>query len=238
MKQLTFLLLLSIAGQVSYAQNKNLDAKFALKLYNLSSWEKKVIPAAQGIFTGTETIKQNQLFHPAIAFRIRNKKNNFHEIELTNLEVGTKNTITEINYNQGMLMPIAGAKTTTSAIAVRYEYILNFLKKRNSRFMPSLGLALMPYYMRTNFDPVLATQFPVTNTRMGAKGFLVPRLNYAITSRLLVDVNVPFCITDSYVERVNQRNPNITQREQKYETGNFDGIPNRYSFRVGLGLTI
>jgi hypothetical protein len=37
---------------------------------------------------------------------------------------------------------------------------------------------------------------------------------------------------------VNTKNPNITQQEQKYETGNFDGVPNRYSFRIGLGLTI
>jgi hypothetical protein len=237
MKQLTIVLLLSVVGHLCYGQNKNLDARYAVKLYNITSWEKQQEPFQQGIFMGKTTEKEFQLLHPSLAFRIKNAKNNFHEIELTELEVGKENSVSEVDYN-GIVIPIQGSNITNTTIAVRYEYTLNFNKKKNSRFMPALGLAIMPYYQRTNFTPVLSTQYPVANTHIGAKGYLVPRLNYAISSRLFLDLNIPICITDTYMEMVNTKNPNITQQEQKHETGNFDGVPNRYSFRIGLGLTI
>lgn len=238
MKLLTLVLLLSIAGHFSYGQNKNLNAKYAVKVYNLSSLQKHEEPYTQGIFTGQTTQKNLQLFHPTIAFRIRNKKNNFHEIELTKLEVGSEETLSGVNFNNGSPIIIAGGKTNTTAIAVRYEYILNFNKKKNSKLMPALGLALMPYYQRTHYTPSLATEFPETATRLGVKGFVVPRVTYAISSRLFLDVNIPICVTDMYTLMNNEKNPNLTQQEQKYSTGNFDGLPEFYSLRIGLGLNI
>jgi hypothetical protein len=237
MKQLTIVVLLSIAGYLSYGQNKNIDAKYAVKLYNLSSWQKQGQSYFQGIYTGVTTQKKFQPFHPTVAFRIKNARNNFHEIELTEFEVGSEDFLSTIN-QAGIIIPMAGGKTSTSTIAVRYEYTLNFNKRKSSKLMPAIGLALMPYYQRTSFTPALAMEFPATRTQIGAKGFVIPRLNYVINSRLFLDVNIPFCVTDMYAEMKNAKNPALTQQEQKNDTGNFDGIPQFYSFRVGVGLNI
>lgn len=237
MKQLTIVLLLSIAGFFSYAQNKNINARYAVKLYNLSSWQKQEQPYFQGIYSGVTTQKEFKPFNPTVAFRIKNARNNFHEIELTEFKVGSEDFLSTLDQS-GVTIPMAGGKTNTTAIAIRYEYTLNFNKRKNSKLMPAIGLALMPYYQRTNFTPVLATEFPAIKTQIGAKGFLIPRLNYAISSRLFLDVNVPFCVTDMYAEIKNAKNPILTQQEQKNDTGNFDGVPQFYSFRVGVGLNI
>lgn len=237
MKQLTIILLLSIAGFFSYAQNKNIGAKYTVKLYNLSSWQKQEQPYFQGIYSGVTTQKEFKPFSPTVAFRIKNARNDFHEIELTKFEVGSEDFLSTLDQS-GVIIPMAGGKTNTTVIAIRYEYTLNFNKRKNSKLMPAIGLALMPYYQRTHFTPVLATEFPATKTQIGAKGFLIPRLNYAISSRLFLDVNVPFCVTDMYVEIKNAQNPTLTQQEQKNDTGNFDGLPQFYSFRVGVGLNI
>jgi hypothetical protein len=238
MKQLTIVLLLTMAGHFCYGQNKNLNTKYAVKVYNLSSLQKQEEPYAQGIYTGHTEQKDLQLFHPTVAFRIRNQRNNFHEIELTKLEVGSEETLSSINFNNGTPIVMNGGKTNTTAIALRYEYIINFLKKKNSKFMPAVGLGLMPYYQRTNYTPSLATEFPQSATRLGAKGFITPRLNYAISSRLFVDINIPICVTDMYTLMNKEQNPNLTAEQQKNSTGNFDGLPKFYSLRIGLGLNI
>lgn len=239
MKQLPFLIFLLLSGTgFSFGQNKNLERKYALKLYNMSSHEQQEEPFASGIFTGTTTDKDVRLLHPTIAFRIKNNRNNMHEIELTNLDLGSVSSESVLQYTPGAVVPFSGGKTKQTYIALRYEYILNFMKNRDSRWMPALGLAAMPYYKRSSYSPVLQTEFPIAETRTGVKAFVIPRLNYALTSRLFLDLNIPLCVADMNIQHNSKKNPNLPVAEQKNNTGNFEGVPGFYSIRLGLGLNI
>lgn len=104
--------------------------------------------------------------------------------------------------------------------------------------MPAIGISAMPYYQQTAFTPVLATEYPAATSRGGVKAYVIPRINYAISSKLFVDLNIPICIADMYFERNSKTNPNLLPQDQKNSTGNFDGIPKLYSIRIGVGLNI
>jgi hypothetical protein len=228
------LLLCSISG---YAQNKNLDSKYAVRLYNTTSWEKKTEPYYMGSFTGRTTHEQFQFLHPSISFRAKNKRNNFHELELYSLRLDEREEVSTINTNFGPIT-MAGGKITTTNIAVRYEYTINFMKKKNSRLMPAIGIAAMPYFERTDFDPVLSTQYPTSQIYAGVRGFIIPKLTYAVGSRMFLDLSIPLCFADTYFDRTKQKNPILPHAEQQTDVFNFEAAPQFYSVRVGLGLKI
>lgn len=238
MKKLCLGALLLSATYAGYAQNKNLEGKYALKLYNTTSWQKEESFGISGTYIKTTEQKDFQLLHPSIAARLTDRSGNMHEVELTRMELGVVKDVVYLMNPSGTTIPVSGGKTTQTNIALRYEYIFNFMKKKNSKWMPALGLALMPYFQRDNFTPELSTAYPSTTTALGAKGWVIPRITYAISSKLFVDLNVPLCVTDANIEWNNHKNPNLSQGEQKSEVTNFQGAPQHYSIRLGVGLKV
>lgn len=238
MKQLILVLLILIATNVCFGQNKNLNAKYSVKLYNETSWQEEKSNGNNGLFPTASTNKQFQFLHPTAAFRFKDKRNNMTEMELTQFEIGKDENTTYINLPDGRSLPLSGGKTNSTNIAVRYEYIRNFCKKSNSKWMPALGFAAMPYYERTKFNPILSNEYPAANSKVGMKAFLVPRINFAVSSRFYIDLNVPVCLADMNIQKANIKNPTLAENQQKQQTTNFNLIPDTYSFRIGLGLNI
>lgn len=238
MKSLILMPLILMAASFCYGQNKNLNAKYSVKLYNQTSWQQDKSTGNNGLFPTETTDKQFQLFHPTAAFRLKDARNNMSEIELTQFEIGKDENTTYINLPDGRSLPVNGGTSNNTNIAVRYEYIRNFCKKANSKWMPALGFAAMPYYERTKFIPILSNEYINANTKTGMKAFLVPRINYAISSRFYIDINVPICVADMNIQKANYNNPALTVQQQKQQTTNFNLIPDSYSLRVGLGLNI
>jgi hypothetical protein len=236
MKQIAIIVTLLIAGTFCYGQNRNLQAKYAVRLSNLSTFDKqdKTINS-YGTYSTVKIQKENQILHPNIAFRVKNKKSNMHEFELTQFELASQKTTVMNAYPNGQTYPLAGHKLIQTNIAFRYEYIRNFAKKQNSKWMPALGFAGMPYYQRTSLSPTLSTDFGSTNTKIGVRTYLVPRINYAINSRFYADVNIPVCITDTYYEQNNNNTPGNAKQTNNTE---FNSLPKFYSLRIGLGLNI
>lgn len=236
MKQIAITVAFLIVSTFSYGQNRNLQAKYSVKLSNLSTFDKQdETIKSYGTYSTVKTQEENQLFHPAIAFRVKNKKDNMHEFELTQLELASQMTTVMNAYPNGQTYPLAGHRVIQTNIAFRYEYIRNFTKKQNSKWMPALGFAGMPYYQRTSLSPALSTDFASTHTKVGLRTFLVPRINYAINSRFYADVNIPICITDMYYEK---NSSNTLGNTKQTNTTNLNGLPKFYSLRIGLGLNI
>ena len=93
-----------------WAQNTNLDFKNAIKIYNLSSYElniktEPIINSPSGAYYFTTV--NSQFLHPTIAFQWKSKKNNFHEIELTDFSLNKMSAKIQIiqigNVNQDTL---------------------------------------------------------------------------------------------------------------------------------------
>ena len=98
---LIFLLLLFMKS--GWTQNTNLDYKYAIKVYNLTTYDEyersRKITDTSSIDYSYTTITF-QILHPTFAFQWKTKKNNFHEIELTSFMLGklvtkTENTMTQ-----------------------------------------------------------------------------------------------------------------------------------------------
>ena len=224
-----------------FAQNPNLDFTYALKAYNLTTLERKSEVRRTGNSDTGIIVENNelQLFRPTLAFQAKNKKGNIHEFELTRLEIGRQKDQESLSYQPGKdPIPLAGGKLTSTSIAVRYEYIRTFAKKQNSRFMPSLGFAIMPYYQRAHFTPIMSTFYANITTYVGAKGFLIPRINYSLSKRVYLDLNVPVCVVDAHVAMQRAQDPTLPAARQKSSTTNIDIPSEFFSLRLGVGVRI
>jgi hypothetical protein len=225
----------------SFSQNTNLDYKSAIKIANLSTFDESYPTkindtSSNNLYTTKTTL---QLLHPTVAFQWKTKKNNFHEIELTNFSINKVGTKTEvINDTTHTRQTVSDGNLRTISIAMRYEYICNFNKSKDTKLVPSLGFGINPYYQRNSYIPTISSSFSTSETGIGAKFFVTPRLTYYLLPKLFVDVNLPICITDSYMITNKDDNPALTAQDRTISSFNFQEFPKAFSGRIGIGLKL
>ena len=234
MKKISLLLVLVFVLKFGWAQNSNLDYKYALKIYNLTAYEE--YSKSTSYLNQTKTTFQ--LLHPTIAFQWNNSKNNAHEVELTYFNVANfeayslaQDTINDVIQN-------LGDDVISSVISVRYEHILNFNKSKDQKFVPSVGFGINPYYTQTNYSPKISSLFPHSELYVGTKLFLTPRLSYFIGSKFFIDVNIPICISNIYFTSDKNENPTYEIEERTTSSFNVDLFPNIFTGRIGIGIKI
>jgi hypothetical protein len=177
--------------------------------------------------------------HPTIAFQWKTRKNNFREIELTTLalgRLGTKTVIKSDPSNYGQI--ISGNEIFTTAVSVRYEYILNFNKLKDKKLVKSVGFGINPYFRQDNYSSKVATSFPTSEKKIGMNVFITPRIMYFLTSKLFIDVNVPLCFFNTYFGVYKDDNATIPVEERRISTFNFNQFPKIFSGRIGIGLKL
>lgn len=240
--KLLTLILLTIIVESSWGQNTNLDFKSALKVYNLTTFEEQTKSRKlndSSSYRIQNSITLLQILHPTIAFHWKSKNKNFHEIELTSLVLGKNKTITEItNDTTDNSQTINGGNLITVLISVRYEYIVNFNKSKESKFVPSIGFGIYPYYRQNNHSPVISNSFPTSEISAGVRTFITPRLSYFFTSKLFVDLNIPFCVFDTYILTDKENNPAIPVSQRNISSFNFNSFASIFSGRIGVGLKL
>jgi len=191
---------------MGHAQNVNLEYKRAIKISNQTSYEdfsKFTTDTDSNLYLiSTTTI---QILHPTIGYQWKSKNNNFHEIELTNFNIGKSSTMTEIvgdsinSAGPGYVgIPIAGDHIIKSHIVLKYEYIMTFRKMKEKKLVPSFGFAVSPYYKQTNYNPVLSNEYPAVERFFGARFFVTPRMTYYFSPKFFIDLNIPISVIDTY----------------------------------------
>ncbi len=121
---------------------------------------------------------------------------------------------------------------------MRYEYVLQFRKAKNTRLVPALGFGYSGYYERQSYNPKTTIGFPVINTELGVRLFVVPRLNYFFSKKFYLDLNVPLCLSDISLQLYNIKDPALSVSAQKYGLVNFELFPKLMSMRLGVGMKI
>jgi hypothetical protein len=222
-----------------WTQNTNLDYRNGLKIYNLSTFEEnfksiQLSDTSSYQFTNTST----QILHPTIAFQWKARNNNFHEIELTNFEIGKTGAKTEFVADTNGIPFVSGQDIVTTALSVRYEYILNFNKSKDSKLVPSLGFGVNPYFRKNKYSPLASSSLPAFESSFGLRAFITPRVTYFITQKIFVDFNIPLCLFDNFILTEMLDNANLPVEQRTVSTYNFNQFPKFISGRIGIGIKL
>lgn len=238
-KKLLILILFTIVVKIGWTQNINLDYKSALKFYNLTSIEEQTISrrltASSPLYKYKNTTLQ--ILHPTIAFQWRSKKNNFREIELTSFMLRKIEKTTD-SISSNSTQTISGGDYTITAISLRYEYILNYNKSKDSKLVPSIGFGINPYYRQYNNSPKTSSSFHTSDINIGMRAFVTPRISYFLTSKLFLDVNIPLCFFDAFYYAGKEDNPALSILERTINTYNFSLFPKVIIGRIGIGIKL
>jgi hypothetical protein len=241
MKKLISLFVVLIVGLFGWSQNSNLDFKYAIKLYNLTTFEDN---SKTGVDTSSwnsynYTDKTLQVLHPTVAFQWKTEKNDFHEIELTSFRLDKIESATDtVIDSSGAIETISGDEIITTFISARYEYILNLNKSNDSKFVPSLGFGVNPYYRQINRMPYVSDEYRTSEISIGAMAFVTPRLTYYFASKFFIDLDIPICIFDMYFLSDKDEDPTLALEERTINTFNFEAFPKFFSGRIGVGLKL
>ncbi len=154
----------------------------ALKVYNLTTYEDAFNSEKMQDSSGLRYNYSNStlmILHPTIAFQWQAKNNNFHEAELTNLMLRKINTLTEAVKDSTDFYEVAGGtQITNTFVSVRYEYIMNFAKKNDRMFVPSIGFGANPYLQREKNLPKVSNAYRTAETTVGMRTYLTPRITW------------------------------------------------------------
>ena len=218
----------------AFAQNPNLDFKYALKGYNQTTYFN------DSHRFGDSYISRHRLdlFQPIAGLQWQNKRHNAHEIALNYL--GSHNYNHKIYSNpdpNGNVQLVDGFSGRYFDLVLSYEYQLLFNKKKDTKLVPSLGFGLNPYFSRHKFRTHDAEQQRNITTIIGGKVMVTPRLMYFISPKVFFDFNTPFCLIDIQSESYQQSS---VQRPGPWTRGNVGGeeLPRVYQLRIGLGLKL
>ena len=241
-KQFTVLFSLFFSA-ISWSQNSSLAYSKALKMYNLTTFDAVSNTSQSSDLAGisfNSSVKTFQLLHPTIAFQWKTKKKeNFHEIELSSFSFRRTNTMDEkITDSTNISQIISGSEETNCSIAARYEYIFTFFKTKDKKFLPSLGLGINSYFLQSSTLPKTADLFPVSETLIGSKVFLTPRINYYLSPKLFLDFNIPLCIMDFNLKSSRKENPVLPINQQRISVFQFQQFPTVFSARIGVGIKL
>ncbi|MBI5540798.1 MAG: hypothetical protein HY951_12110 [Bacteroidia bacterium] len=223
----------------AWTQDKSIDYKLSVKLYNLSSYD--IVLNTTNFFPAhiDRTISTLKFLNPTIAFQWKSRKNNFKEIELKSFSFSNQNnSVKQINDTSGVIEYFSEFDYKNTLISLRYEYIYLFNKSKNKRFNFSLGFAISPYYRLTKSIPRMANSYGSSNYSIGIDTYLIPRLTFFLSKRFYIDFNIPFCISELDILTQKSFAPQIPIKQRKYITFNLSELPKMYSCRLGIGIKI
>ncbi|MBO6517300.1 MAG: hypothetical protein JJ975_12185 [Bacteroidia bacterium] len=132
----------------------------------------------------------------------------------------------------------AGADVKHVSTALRMEGGWYILPNSRSTFKPSIGVSATPGVYRTRTEPKNSQSFNSAVTTYDLSTAVVPRIQYQLNERLLLDLNFPFEVMTMSQTNTLVENPNFTARRQRSSVFDFSLFPNRYRVRLGLGVNI
>lgn len=220
--------------------NPNLQYNSAIKIYNESSIQESFkienLQYTSSQFRRTKTT--STFFHPTFAIQLRNRKKNFHEIELNRWSINREKTIDKQYQPNGQYVVLDQVRINNTNISLKYEFIIQFCKNRNTRIVPSLGFAINPFYSKERLNPLTSIIFEQSFAEAGFRTFVVPRLSYYFSKKFFLDLNVPLCFTNISYRREIFENPALPIWQQKSGLIQFEVSPKFMSARLGLGMKL
>lgn len=230
---------MAILNFAATAQEENTKpaAKYQLKLYGFFSpyLESSNIQLPKNY--QVSYVNTRHFISPTIALSIANKRNNYHEIELTRASIKEHDNISYQNDTfNSIAYPIAGADVTESKLMLRYEYIHVFVKDK--RFQPAIGIGVSPYMTINKFTPRIPSIFPFNEYILGLQTFIIPRINYHLNKRFVLDLNVPLNISEHQFAKRTSFDPTVPSAERSTNVSSNKVLEDVAYVRLGIGIKL
>lgn len=232
-----FLVVIFLKG---WSQNPNLDYNFAIKLSNLTSFEKfQMVNSRDDLPNATEDyfdFSNIRILNPTISLQFKTRLNNFHEIEIINCSI-EKEEFKESYYNElyESLNPRRGHILSKTNISMKYEYIYLFYKSSEKKIVPSIGLSINPLFYQVVNTPVTSLDWETDNKLYIVRFQLTPRLSYFLSSKLFVDLSIPLTILDFKYHHYYIDNNTLIEELKTSKTNKTSLFPVYYCGRIGIG---
>lgn len=160
------------------------------------------------------------------SFFIMRTNGNQHEISLEKLKIGSSNYY----YDNASLHSNNGAD-----ISMGYKYHFNFIKRKNSKWIPSIGLGAHVFYRSMNFNSADSISFPI-NYRGGGVRFIVqPALTYHINHRVYLNLSLPVNAANMELRSDNIADPAIPEEQRKITRADVVSF-SQFQAKFGVGI--
>lgn len=136
--------------------------------------------------------------HGSFGLRLTNEKGHFHELELSRL-------VFKNEYWSRLNQPESGYTgdyfRNTKHVAFSYEKSYLISKPVNAgRLNLYCGFGAEPFYRETAYVPSIETSTFRSNLTIGVKTYVIPRVTYQLSNKLVLDANVMTPLTGFGVE--------------------------------------
>lgn len=227
-----------LSSSFSAMASDTLQANYAVTAYATGILQPQIDARLHNSMNGANAKLYNYI-QPAAAVSKRTKRGNYHQLELSTVSFKVWEHSGAVGY-----YPSTGYiyntqyKIKAADIAVRYEFIIPFVKRNGARVIPSLGFGAMPWFSTYKFAPYTTADYPLTTSAIGVRYFVTPRVQVALSKRLFLDANIPICVANMGTTKQNIQNPSLPVNAQKYSVFDFDLMPKYHTARLGFGVKI
>ncbi len=169
--------------------------------------------------------KEFDLFRSiSIAFQ---KQKRFHEIEVDKMKIQNEEFETISN---GLITN--GRETLTTSIKLRYSY--NYILNYEAKMKVIVGVSTSPYFEKEFIEPLVGS-FDRSNISFGAVIELIPKIQYQLSEKFLIECNMPIPVATLQLERQRNFDPSITIEQQKRSDSSVSFLDYPYQISLGIG---
>ena len=229
-----------LSSSLSAMASDTLQANYAVTAYATGVLQPQIDARLHSPFNGSgANVKSYNYIQPAAAVCKRTKKGNYHQLELSTVSFKVWEHSGETGY-----IPTTGYtyrtqyKIRTADVAMRYEFIIPFVKRNDAKVIPSLGFGAMPWFSTYRFAPYTTADYPRTISSIGLRHFITPRVQVALSKRVFLDANIPICVMNMGTTKQNIQDPRLPVNVQKSSIFDFEIMPKYHTARLGLGVRI
>lgn len=218
MKKIPLLLILLIAGHY-------LPAQIAIKVYQNLDYVKYNLE-----YSEYDEEPEIYLARTSLAIQFSNREDLFHEVEFSYAQVA-------IPVVHQVYPAIEWVDVNKDYVGMQYE--LNRFFGRGSDFRFSLGGGALLYGLLTRREPQKNVGVYLREDRyIGTIINFIPRIQYNLSKRFLVDLNFKFQLFDVHYYERKILNPALPITEQIQKSAKTDFFPPAYNVRIGFGYRL
>lgn len=245
MKNINFVFILllvsvNLFGQNDLKKKKTIDFKLYSNFDLSSKYIDYEIDTINGI-SRNEYMKEINGFNFSPSLVFYTKKGNSSEIEISRLDYSHKfnKEYTLLDSTGALLNVISGNTQKQFELYLRYEYKLRLFKKKDwEKIKPIIGFSGTPFVIWDKIDPLLNTEFKKTKTIVGLYLSVIPRIEYSISERWYLDLNIPIAISTIHYTSIKNEDPSLSPEERTRNIIDFYNTPVSFAIRFGIGFRI